>query len=89
LAEKRRQRAALLGLLVRNGGAEASKAGAILRCRHGGLVVTKGAKGERQAALMRLAKLIKREGAGRSQARTPAFGSRAPGGNALYTVRPQ
>src|SRR5215470_4834588 len=61
LAEKRRQRAAALGLLVRKGGPEAAKAGASLRRRHGGLAVTKGAKGERQAALMRLAKRIKRE----------------------------
>ena len=61
LAEKRRQRAAELGLLVKKGGPEASKAGAILRRRHGGLAVTKGAKGERQAALMRRAKLIERE----------------------------
>jgi hypothetical protein len=61
LAEKRRQRAAELGLVVRKGGPEATMAGATLRRRHGGLAVTKGANGERQAALMRLAKRIKRE----------------------------
>jgi hypothetical protein len=60
-AEKRRKRAIALGLLVRKGGSGAAKAGAILRRRHGGLAATRGIGGERQAALLRRAKGVKRE----------------------------